>query len=420
MRLRQDFSLYKRIMRSGKVVYYFQMYDEDGRRLPGKSTGKANKTAATLYCQQLIREDRLNRQDINNKRPFFKDFAKGFWEYESSEYIASRSGRRDITRSYAASGEMNVRNYILPYFKNMRLDTIDDVKIDLWLTWLRKRGLKNTSAMTAFRILSVMLTWAQKKKFIRFNPCRLVVPLKNDSAGIEILERREVLKLFPVKWEKVWDKYVCYVVNKMGAHTGMRIGEILGLRAECVFNGFIAVVKQYGNFGYTDVKTKRAHLITIPKELEKDLRALIKLNGKEGYLFTMNPQKKIPVSRATVYNALYKALGKIGIDEDERKRRHLVMHGWRHFLNTYLQTEKVPEYQVMETTGHLTKEMKERYSHFNPLQFKEVMQAQEALLARGKKPKKEPSKQEKETARRLANVIEGGFPKQLPNRERAV
>lgn len=264
MRLRQDFSLYKRVMKSGKVVYYFQMYDEDGRRLPGKSTGKSNKTAATLYCQQLIREDRLNKQDINNKRPFFKDYAKGWWNFETCEYIQSRQGRREITESYVASGESMMRNHVLPYFKNYRIDKIDEVKIDQWLIWLRKKGLKNSTANAAFRILSVMLTWAQIKKYIRYNPCRLVDPLMDDSAEIDILDRREVRSLFPAKWEKVWDNYVYYVINKLGAHTGMRIGEILGLKAECVFNGCIFVAKQFNRFGYKNVKTKRAHFITIP------------------------------------------------------------------------------------------------------------------------------------------------------------
>jgi integrase len=203
-------------------------------------------------------------------------------------------------------------------------------------------------------------------------------------------------------------------------YTGMRIGEILGLKAECVFEGCIFVAKQFNQFGYKNVKTKRAHFITIPKELEKDLKMLIKQNGGEGYLFTLNPDKKVPVSRAAIYLALYKALDRIGIDEGERKRRHIVMHGWRHFLNTYLQTEDVPEYQVMETTGHLTRDMKEHYSHFDPRQFNAVIEAQEALLARGKDRKKDPPKRDKEVARRVANIIEGAFPETLPARSKAV
>jgi hypothetical protein len=41
-------SLYKRRLATGRVVYYYQFYGEDGKRSCGKATGKATKTAAAL------------------------------------------------------------------------------------------------------------------------------------------------------------------------------------------------------------------------------------------------------------------------------------------------------------------------------------------------------------------------------------
>ena len=54
MRLKQPYSLYKRKLKSGKEVYYYQTYDEFGNRTSGKSTGQATKTAAT-QCQSVLR-----------------------------------------------------------------------------------------------------------------------------------------------------------------------------------------------------------------------------------------------------------------------------------------------------------------------------------------------------------------------------
>jgi integrase len=86
------------------------------------------------------------------------------------------------------------------------------------------------------------------------------------------------------------------------------------------------------------------------------------ING-DGYLFSKDGGIK-PVSRTTVYKAYFAALDKIGIDKAERSRRKLTFHGWRHFLNTTLLMANVSDSKVMGITGHASKKMKERYTHF--------------------------------------------------------
>jgi hypothetical protein len=81
-----------------------------------------------------------------------------------------------------------------------------------------------------------------------------------------------------------------------------------------------------------------------------------------------------------VYEALYQALERIGIPEGERKRRNLSMHGWRHFLNTTLLMANVSEDKVMSVTGHTTKKMKKRYTHFDNTRMTDVIEVQENLL----------------------------------------
>ncbi|MDR2510356.1 MAG: integrase, partial [Spirochaetaceae bacterium] len=82
MRAKQAFSLYCRKLSSGKTVWYYQTYDEDGLRTAGKSTGKSTKTAAREYCNALMRAGKLlpsAQFDI----PTFREFAAGWWEYET-------------------------------------------------------------------------------------------------------------------------------------------------------------------------------------------------------------------------------------------------------------------------------------------------------------------------------------------------
>jgi hypothetical protein len=80
MRKHAAYTLYKRVLPSGDVVFYYQSYDQDGRRLPGRSTGQSTKSAAKAYCDMLLKEGLLWDGEQVCKIPLFKDYAKGWWE----------------------------------------------------------------------------------------------------------------------------------------------------------------------------------------------------------------------------------------------------------------------------------------------------------------------------------------------------
>jgi integrase len=385
MRIRESFSLYKRKMPSGLSVFYYQAYDGNGKRSCGHSTGQTTKTAAREYCMGLLREGKLLTKK-ERAVPTLREWAEDFWDMEKSGYLRGRKGRRPITIGYVKNGRSYTENQIVPFFGDMRLDAITEVEIENWLTGFEGRGLSNGTANNAYKMLSVMLGYAWKQKIIKSNPCRLVEKLKSAEREIKILTPDEVKGLFPARWSDVWDDYTCYVVNKLAACTGMRIGEIMGLRSEFVHEGYLEVCRQYSQTaGYSDVKTHKPRVVPMHKALERDVRGLIATNG-EGFVFVTKPRAVKPMGRAMVINSFFKALEAIGIDEARRKERNLTFHGWRHFFNTYLLTENVSEAKVMEVTGHLTEKNKKRYTHFDATKFYEVMEAQKSLIEhRGRK-----------------------------------
>jgi hypothetical protein len=57
--MHNDFTLFTRVVPSGKTVVYYYAYDEEDRRLGPWSTGQANKTLARNYCNQLNRQGKL-------------------------------------------------------------------------------------------------------------------------------------------------------------------------------------------------------------------------------------------------------------------------------------------------------------------------------------------------------------------------
>jgi hypothetical protein len=73
-------------------------------------------------------------------------------------------------------------------------------------------------------------------------------------------------------------------------------------------------------------------------------------------------------------------LENIGIDEEEKKRRNLTPHAWRHFLNTALRSKGVADSKIRAITGHASQAMTDHYTDFNSSDLNEVQVVQNALL----------------------------------------
>jgi integrase len=169
----------------------------------------------------------------------------------------------------------------------------------------------------------------------------------------------------------------------------MRAGEILGLRGEYVFGDYIYVCGSYGDYGYGPTKTKETRFIPLIPEMIGLLEKLMERNGK-GYVFSLDGGGK-PVRRKYFYDEFHRALKKIGIDQNEIRRRGLSIHSWRHFLNTELQTQGFTLEQVQAVTGHKSDRMTEWYSHFDARKLSDVTEAQR-VITEAKKPEKKTGK----------------------------
>jgi hypothetical protein len=98
MRYREPFTLYPRKMKSGLVVWYYQTYDENGRRTTARSTGQITKMAAKAYCLKLYKEDRLIPAKCNLE--FFRDYAKDWWVWGKCEYLKLFEKIIDVNRHF--------------------------------------------------------------------------------------------------------------------------------------------------------------------------------------------------------------------------------------------------------------------------------------------------------------------------------
>ena len=387
MRFKASFSLYGRKVGGGKVVFYYQCYDANGRRLCGHSTGQTTKTAAREHCIRLFKENKLIRGKYQGI-PTFKEFAADFWDIEKSGYLDSIRSRKKISRSYPDMGKMKTVNHLIPEFGALRLDAITDIMIDTWLLSFIKKGYSPATGNSCFKFLSVMLGWAVHEKLITENPCKKVKFLLQKKKKRELLGADDIKKLFGDGWEIYWGKYIYCLINKLAACSGMRIGELLGLKGEFVTPKGITVNGQYTKYGYQDTKNHKTRFTPLTSKVIEELEELKKQTGN-GYLFSLDGGNT-PVSQSAVTDSLKNALKMLGIDRAEQKRRGLSFHSWRHFANTRLRLADVPIVKIHEAIGHLSMDMTENYTQINKADLDEITTVQERLLTapKGKKATK--------------------------------
>jgi integrase len=325
MKIHNDFTLYWRVIPSGKRVVYYYAYDGDSNRLGGWSSGETTMTAARVRCNRLLREGKL----IPNSgfMPTFEEYAQGWWGWETCAYLKKRRKRHNLTQAYADNNKKNLRNHLAPYFGSMRLNKITRDEIENWLDSLIEKDYQNTSINGYLGTLKTMMIEAAARKIITVNQVEKMEKLVNDRRKIKIITRDEFKKLFVKDWRRVWenDRITC-TANKLAAVTGMRASEVLGLKGGFVYDDHIYLCKQYDEYGYRDTKTKDKHNIPLPVEMINDLKDLRSMNG-DGFLFSLDGGAT-PMCRRTMYDDFHRALQNIGISDDEIAERYLHLHSW--------------------------------------------------------------------------------------------
>jgi len=384
VRYKEPFTIYPRKLKT-VTVFYYQCYDNNGKRICGHSTGQKTKTAARMYCMELYRKGKL----IPRCKPVsFAEFARGWWEPKTCKYLEWRQVQNPLAPSTIDHYKTNLELHIKPYFGKMKIDSILPEHIQDWIMDLSRKGYNNSSINILIATLKLMLKEAARLKLISSNPGEKIKKLAANNKEVQILNIDEVQKLFPRHsgdslggdWRDIWDSYEVYVFNKLAACTGMRLSEIIGLQCEYVRPDHIHVCAQYSHkYGLRPLKTKDSRNVPITDHLYNELLSLVKFDSQVFVFF--DPEFGCPISRNRVYKETANAFDRIGIDEAERKKRRIALHHWRHFLNTALLMANVNTLKVQKVTGHKSLSMTRHYAHFDSRDFTEVLDVQNSLLS---------------------------------------
>jgi len=368
-RYREHFTLYARRRKSGEKIWYYKTYSPDGVRTCGKSTGLASKAKARAYCEELFKKGKL----WGGSCKFFGDFADGFFDDDSAWFRDRMScGTADcptFSQSYIKTIRMHLKAYILPFFRDYKMEDLRPSLTKLFRVELLEKGfptekgaVRPLAPKTVNNIISTfrfITDAALADGIIMFDPLRTIKPLKGTERPRDMYDMAELKKIVAtVKGSRI------YIPVLIAICTGMRASEILAVRAETLHENYIDVIDQLYNGQYVPLKTKEARKIPICAALYNAIK------------------DNLPCLRLTqLGNDFQKVFAAAGL-EAEKQKRGLCFHSFRHTFNTFLLAENVPPHKVAAVMGHSSGagSMQERYTNWRAEMMPEVYAAQEKLL----------------------------------------
>lgn len=362
MRVSEPYTLFRRELKSGKVVYYYQFRTPDGRRSVAKSTGCTTEASAKRFCNKLYNAGEFLKQD--SKR--FGLYANDFFSKDSEWYQWKKVNQSDITEETLDAYNKWLRNQVLPFFENYHLHSITRAVVKEWIIWANSKWSPKT-VNNGQTVLNIILKSAVEKGIIDFNPAQNLGFRKVGKKVRNIFTIEELQQMY--KSDR-WSKECYRQAFLLDCITGMRISEIAGLKITDIHDDYILVAHTYSRkhgLGET-TKGKETRIVPIPKDF------VFPQPNEEGWLYYNEKNKPFDIS--TMNRNIINVCSEIGIDT---KERCLSTHCLRDFYNTFLEAENITDAKVKAVIGHKDVTMTGHYTYWKPDMFQEVHSVQDKL-----------------------------------------
>ncbi|MDA3851246.1 MAG: tyrosine-type recombinase/integrase [Spirochaetaceae bacterium] len=382
MHYREPFYVYPRQLKSGKRIYYYQVYLEDGSLSSAKTTGQTSKGAAKAFCKQLEKEHRLIPQKHHIQREF-KEYFKNWWDWGpdlSKPTICphlTRKALRGQNLSYAQArlNRTRLKTYIFPHFGDLLLYDIKTKDVELWLDSLANRELSGKFQVALLSLLRVMMKEACRLGDLEFNPVLNVIPpLKSKPKKRGILSPQETEALFSMEnLMVIWSgDYQAMGAFMLARDTAMRPGEVRAMQRKFIHfleNGEcqIDIMQAVDHVSHLIKETKTGAVLEgVP--VRRDTAAILRMvcndypNPKD---LIFSKDGEVHVSENYLKRRLYRALEAIGISEEQRRDRNITPYSFRNLAITRLRQQSISDVAVRSLSGIKTTLQIDGYTSFN-------------------------------------------------------
>lgn len=375
--MRDEYILYRRAdgAKEGKVWYVAFWNPERQEYDRRRSTGLTGRGDANSQARKWLAEgvpghggDTLN------------DYLAGFWAPGGAYARVKALAGRPLARAYLEASQRCIGKYVLPWLIERKKTKLALTEVTPALLERLVIDLHDTLHLAPRRVnairqaVSVALAEARRLGKLRFNPMQQVLKLKESKPRREILSMEEARAVLSGPWPDERHR----LANLLAASTGLRIGEIRGLRAEAIVRrGEAWELQVRTNWqdgeGLKAPKQDSYGDLPLPPLLAEALTGLASGNPwGNGFVF-YGSRREVPVGKRELEQAFNAAVRAAGIPEEDRRRRGLTFHSWRHWYDSYLRG-KLPDHALQRLTRHKSERLLDHYSHVTEEQRQAVVE----------------------------------------------
>ncbi len=310
----------------------------------------------------------------------FITFLENFWDFNESPYIQEKLRKKhSIHKRYVARQAGAVKNYWKPFFNDQPLGSITREQINSFIDWLGTLS-KPESAKGKNSVIkagTLPLKWALRNEILEKDVSEGIVLFSGDERRREILTPELATAIFQQRWDSPASK----LANLLAMCTGLRAGEIQGLRKMDLGKSCLYVRHSWNpadGLKTTKNNEQRAAEVVFP-ELMAALIDQANSNpydeGLEGYVFWATIPKK-PIESKLWLADLREVCKKVGIKDPS----WVTFHAWRHFFATYMHG-KVEDKVLQMATGHKTHAMLQHYANHTRIEdINQLKKAQKSVF----------------------------------------
>jgi integrase len=251
----------------------------------------------------------------------------------AGQALLARLEARSSARSHRETVESHLRVHIVPFFGARALDRIDEDAVTRFVVRLRRSGRAPKTVRNILSTLHSVFEVARRLRWIANNPCTLVdLPAHKPSRDIRYLRQDELAAVLDLEVADDDWGFLERPLYLMAAMTGLRQGELLGLRWQDVDAAALKVrIRQAFVRGeFKEPKSVGGSRgVPMAAELERalnELRSVSNFAGDDDLVFA-DPLTGRPLVRTTVRRRFQRACRRAGV-------RVVRFHDLRHTFGT--------------------------------------------------------------------------------------
>jgi len=320
----------------------FKIYGTvDGQRINrtvGRESEGVTRQAAEMAWEQLKTQAREKRLNLPKGRKNHFRFS------EAANYYLERIDR---SKSYDKK-QQQIRDYLLPYFKNKALNQLTPFDGEQYKRWRTEADASPATINRELALMSHILNKSVEWGFIDKVPCKFK-KLKESEGRMVYLTVEQAAML--IKMAKLDIHPYIYPIIRVALETAMRRAEILSIRLEHIDIDRCII--------YIPDAKAGAREQPITESLAQYLKGFIKMIPQyQPWLF---PAKNTKDGHTVeIFKPFKRVVAAAGLDPSQ-----IVLHSLRHTAITHLVQAGVDLMTVKRISGHKTLKMVERYSHQN-------------------------------------------------------